>query len=221
MANLKNFFRDLLNWKEQHSYQSVHQRTQELRDIVVPAAETGQQFRELIHQWPQELRDTIVVAFEDAVTEASVKGSSCPIRPGSTNQSIGNQVEKYTIQKLDSVISGFSISKCRGGGYPDQILIQQSTDLYIPLEVKATADWNEKDSNRRVLTSSSQKLSAQFSEPIYHLLLTVLYSPGQDSVTIDAIRLDFLEPTTAVNVRFEASVNHKILADSHHYSRII
>ena len=222
MANLKDFFRDLLNWEEQRSYQP------ELRDVAVPTfesaiAEAGQQPRELIHQWPQELCDTIVVAFEDAVVEASLKGSTCPIKPGSTNQSIGNQVEKYTIQKLDEVISEFSISKCRGGGYPDQILIQQSTELCMPLEVKATADWNEKDSNRRVLTSSSKKLSAQFSEPIYHLLLTLLYSSnqGEDSVMIDAIRLDFLEPTTPVNVRLEASVNHKILADGNHYSKII
>ena len=199
MANLKDFFRDLLNWEEQRSYQPVDQQTQELRDIIV-------------------------VAFEDAVVEASVtKGSTCPIKHGSTNQSIGNQVEKYTIQKLNEVICEFSISKCRGNGYPDQTLIQQSAELCMPLEVKATADWNEKDSNRRVLTSSSQKLSAQFSEPIYHLLLTVLYSSDQseDSVVIDAIRLDFLEPTTPVNVRLEASVNHKILADGNHYSKII
>ena len=224
MANLRDFFRDLLNWEEQKSDQPIHQ----LRDASGPIFENTVsqkelQARELIHQWPQELCDMIGHAFEDAVSEASLKNSVCPIKLGSTNQSIGNQVEKYTIQKLDAVISIFSISKCRGGGYPDQILIQESTNLHMPLEVKATADWNEKDSNRRVLTSSSQKLKTQFSEPIYHLLLTILYSSNQDqdSVTIDAIRLDFLEPTTAVNVRLEASVNHKILAEGHHYSRII
>ena len=198
MSDLKDFFRDLLNWE-------------------------GQQYCQLIHQWPQELRDTIVFAFEDAVSEASVKGSICPLKPGSTNQSIGNQVEKYIVQELDSVISGFSIFKCSGGGYPDQILIQQTTKLKIPLEMKATAAWNDKDSNRRVLTSSSKKLRAQFSEPIYHLLLTALYSKedDEDLATIDAIRLDFLEPTTIVNVRLEASVSHKLLANGIHYSKTI
>ncbi len=38
---------------------------------------------------------------------------------------------------------------------------------------------------------------------------------------MDAIRLDFLEPDTAVNVRLEASVNHKILAAGPHRSKVI
>ena len=35
----QGFFRDLLNWEEQQSYQSVHQQTQELRDAVVSPLE--------------------------------------------------------------------------------------------------------------------------------------------------------------------------------------
>ena len=139
-------------------------------------------------------------------------------------KSVGwNQVEKYIVQEFGEVISGFSISKCRGGGYPDQVLTQQTTGLRVPLEMKATANWDEKDANRRVLTSSSKKLQDQFSGPIYHLLLTGLYSKqaDEDWVTIDAIRLDFLEPTTPVSVRLGASVNHKILATGNHYSKII
>ena len=182
----------------------------------------GQRHRELIHQWPQELRDIIVAAFVEATSAASVKDSVCPIKPNSTNQSIGNQVEKYIIPQLDKVLSGFSICKSKGSGYPDQILIQESTDLHMPLEVKTTSDWNKKDANRRVLTSSSEKLRAQFSTPIYHLLLTVGYSGRDDnSVTVTTIRLDFLEPTTVVNVRFEASVSHKLLTDGIHYSKTI
>lgn len=198
MLTLKDYYSDLLNSE-------------------------GQQESQLIHEWPQDLRDTIVSAFVNAVSEASVKGSVCPIKPGSTNQSIGNQVENYTIEKIDTVISGFSISICPGKGYPDRMLIQDTTKLRVPLEVKATSHWNEKDSNRRVLTSSSNKLRTAFSAPIYHLLLTAIYSPDQDqdSVTINTIRLDFLEPTTTVNVRFEASVSHKILASDPYYSKMI
>ena len=195
MPNLRDFFRDLLNRE-------------------------GQQYRELTHSWPQDLRNSIVLAFENAVLESSVKGSICQLKPNSRNQSIGNQVEKHVVAKLDSVISGFSISKCRGSGYPDQTLIQKSSNLRIPLEMKATSDWNDTDSNRRVLTSSSDKLRAKFTEPIYHLLLTALYSDfDKDLVTIDAIRLDFLEPTSIVNVRLEASVSHKILVNDQHYSK--
>lgn len=226
MANLRDFFRDLLNWEGQQSNQSGHQWTQELREAVAPVfentiSEAGQQECELIHQWPQELRNAIVSAFENAVSESSVKGSICPIPLGTTNQAIGNKVEEYIVPKLDSALSDFLISKCRGSGYPDQILIQQSTKLHMPLEMKATAGWDEKDSNRRVLTSSSKKLRAQFSEPIYHLLLTVLYSKqdDEDFATINTVRLDFLEPTTPVNVRLEVSVSHKLLADGDHYSK--
>ena len=196
MSNLTDFFRDLLNRE-------------------------GQQYRELTHPWPQELRNSIVVAFENAVSESSVKGSICQLKPNSRNQSIGNQVEKYVVTKLGSVISGFLISKCRGRGYPDQTLIQKSSNLRIPLEMKATSNWNDKDTNRRVLTSSSGKLRAEFTEPIYHLLLTALYSDSdRDLVTIDTIRLDFLEPTTTVNVRFEASMSHKILVNDPHCRKI-
>ena len=92
----------------------------------------------------------------------------------------------------------------------------------MPLEFKASRDWNPNDANRRVLTSSSKKLREQFPAPIHHLLLTVLYFPASPRyVVIKALRLDFLEPSTAVNVRLEASVNHKILANGPHHSKII
>ena len=54
-------------------------------------------------------------------------------------------------------------------------------------------------------------------------LLTVLYSKQdrEDFVTIDTIRLDFIESTTTVNVRLEASVNHKILVNDPHYIDIL
>lgn len=196
MPNLTDFFRDLLNWE-------------------------GQQYCELIHPWPSGLRNSIVLAFENAVSASSVKGSVCPVPPGASKQEIGNEIEKYIVPELDGGLSGFSISKCRGSGYPDQTLIQHTPKLHIPLEMKATANWNERDTIRRVLTGSSRKLRAQFSAPIYHLLLTVLYSKqdDEDFATINTIRLDFLEPTTPVNVKLEASVNHKILINEQHYSR--
>ena len=226
MANLRDFFRDLLNWEEQQSNQPGDQYSQELHDPIATIfendiSEAGQQEHELIYQWPQELRNAIVSAFENAVSRSSVKGSICPIPLGTSNQSIGNKIEEYIVPILDSGLSGFSISKCSGPGYPDQTLIQQSTNLHIPLEMKATAKWNEKGTIRRVLTGSSEKLRTRFSAPIYHLLLTVLYSKqnDEDFATIDTIRLDFLEPTTTVNIKFEASVNHKILADGDHYSK--
>lgn len=216
MSTLGKYYQDLLSW-EQLYHEPVGQQPSRLRDSL----RGQQQHRELVAQWPQTLRESIESAFVNAVSNSGLKDSVCSLNPGSSNQSIGNQVEDYTIQRLNTKISEFSISRCSGPGYPDQTLTQIATGTRMPLEVKATSNWDERDTNRRVLTSSSKKLRAQFDGPIYHLLLTILYSENEDSATINAIRLDFLEPTTPVNVRLEASVNHKILAEGHHYSKII
>jgi hypothetical protein len=198
MPNLADYYKDLLAWEG-----------------IAPLS--------LVHAWPTELRDEIERDLEDAVVKAKVKRSNCPITAGSTNQSIGNQVEVFTIAQLQPHTISFSIESCPGSGYPDKKLIQKSSGLALPLEVKATSEWDSNDANRRVLTSSSQKLRTQFNAPIHHLLLTILYTPksGNPIVCIDAIRLDFIEPTTPVNVRLEASVNHKILSHGKHYSKII
>ncbi len=194
--NLADYYRDLLIWE-------------------------AQQHRQLIHTWPPELVVAIEAAFVAAAPASSIKGSKCPIRAGSTNQSIGNQVEDYAITKLSSVIRGFTILPCSGAGYPDKTLVHEPSALRMPLEVKVTSNWNPCDSNRRVLTSSSEKLRTQFSDPIYHLLLTIIYSPARLHAQVNTIRLDFLEPTTTVSVRLEASINHKILSDGSHHSKLI
>lgn len=111
---------------------------------------------------------------QDAIGAAGVLGIRCPIRKGITNQSIGNQVEAFVIPLLAAKFSGFTLKKCAGAGYPDLELIQADSRLKIPLEVKATADWNPYDSSRRGLTSSSDKLRTQFSDPIHHLLLSIV-----------------------------------------------
>ncbi|MCG8526440.1 MAG: hypothetical protein MI748_08680 [Opitutales bacterium] len=196
MPNLNDYYTDLLNWEG-----------------VAPTP--------LVRAWPAQLRQSVEADIVSAVVESGVKGTNCPIRPRSTNQSIGNQVENYTIPLLQQHTSAFIMGPCSGAGYPDKTLTERSTRLKMPLEVKATSDWNPADSNRRVLTSSSTKLRNQFTAPIHHLLLTVLYTPATSHATIDAIRLDFLEPSTSVSVRLEASVNHKILSNGPHHSKVI
>lgn len=197
MFNLENYYLDLAKWEKQPS---------------IP----------LVHAWPKPLCEAVESDFVAAVASCKIKNANCPIRPASTNQSIGNQIEEHAISKLNGHFSEFSITSCKGAGYPDKTLTQKTTRLKMPLEFKASRDWNPNDANRRVLTSSSKKLRRQFPAPIHHLLLTVLYSPASPRhVAIKALRLDFLEPSTAVNVRLEASVNHKILANGPHHSRVI
>lgn len=196
MPNLEDYYRDLLTWEN------------------VP-------HRRLVDAWPSSLWTAVENAVANAATAAGLRGAFCPIAAGSSNQSIGNQVEAFTIAALAPHLVGFALGACDGNGYPDKLLTQTGTGLRIPLEMKATSQWNPRDSNRRVLTSSSAKLRAEFTSPIHHLLVTVIYSVVQGGVRIDRLRLDFLEPTTEVSVRLEASVNHKILATGHHHSRVI
>ena len=132
---------------------------------------------------------------------------------------IKSRTTRFDFLRLPSPVTPFLRVLVRE--YPDKTLVQRAPAIRMPLELKATSDWNPRDSNRRVLTSSSEKLRLQFCAPIYHLLLTVLYSLSGTSATIHTIRLDFLEPTTQVNVRLEASVNHKILANGPHQSKMI
>ena len=170
----------------------------------------------LVSLWNQTECNDIEAGFSQAISASSIIGNSVPIRPGSTNQSIGNQVEKYLIRIVSPYMSSFWIDECSGPGYPDKTLIARSTSKKYPLEFKATSQWNPSDSNRRVLTSSSAKVRRYFTEPINHLLATVIYDNVGGSCKVQNLRLDFLEPNTEVNVRLEASVNHKILSQGSH-----
>ncbi len=196
MANLGDYYKDLLNWE-------------------------GLPFQALVAAWPPGLIDEIKADFAAAVGASSIKHSPCPIRAGSSNQSIGNQVEEFTIRQLESHTRAFTIAPCPGAGYPDRILQRRACLTKIALEFKATSDWNPGDSNRRVLTSSSEKIRRCFVPPIHHLLCTVLYRIGPSTADIHGIRLDFLEPGTPVNVRLEASVSHRILAAGSHSSILL
>ena len=175
----------------------------------------------LVDPWPPSLRRAVEKDFVQAVSVAKLRGSSCPIPSGTTNQSVGNKVEEFTVAKLSRYLSVFRLQACRGAGYPDKMLVRKSTSLAIPLEFKVTGNWNSNDSNRRVLTSSSSKLRNKFKTPIHHLLATVVYTKRSTGVRIDRLRLDFLEPSTTVNVRLEASVSHRLLASGGHRIKII
>lgn len=192
MKSFSEYYKDLLEWE------------------VVDA-------QELITNWNLNLIAEVIADFEQSITGSSLKGSLCRIREKSSNQSVGNQVEVFAIEKLNQQLQVFTIENCSGAGYPDRVLTKGES-RHIALEFKATSDWNPTDSNRRVLTSSSKKLRDKFVSPIYHLLCTVIYQIEGESARVAAVRLDFLEPTTQVSVRLEASVNHKTLTGAEHQS---
>ena len=196
MSNLRDYYRDLLNWE-------------------------GVPSQELIATWPTVLVDEIKTEFQSAVQASQLRGAICNLRTGSSNQSIGNQVEEFTIQHLKSHHKEFTISKCSGAGYPDKLLLKRGSQANIVMEFKATSGWNPADSNRRVLTCSSAKIRKCVTPPIYHLLCTVMYRLVGSSAEIQALRLDFLEPDTPVDVRLEASVSHRSLATGPHANIIL
>ena len=170
--------------------------------------------RELVTEWSSALVDEIKSVFRQAYAQAKLKDSTLALRPGSLPQSVGNQIEPHIATALAACFAGWQLKPCVGSGYPDQIICDQTRKL--PVEFKSTGQWSDRDTNRCVLTSSSAKLRAQFAAPIYHLLVTVKFDRAEDIATIRNLRLDFLSPSTPVNVRFEGSVTQRILARATH-----
>lgn len=175
----------------------------------------GVAFQELISDWREDLIIEIQDDFQQAINNSKLKGTA--FVPNITNQSVGNQIEIVALEKLNEHLKIFKIENCSGAGYPDRFLAKGDFKQ-IALEMKATSNWNPKDSNRRVLTSSSKKLREKFVLPIYHLLCTIIYQNKIGSSEVAALRLDFIEPITPVSVRLEASVSHKMLASGTHKS---
>jgi hypothetical protein len=171
---------------------------------------------ELVGEWDQETSDRISAAVRAAITASRLTEKEIPLRAGSSNQSIGNQVAEFLVKSLNEHLEGFRIDPCPGGGYPDKILVEIASGRRFPFELKATSTWDEGDSNRRVLTSSSRKLRKEFGGPANHVLATVLYATEGNRSNAISLRLDFLDPDTLVNIRLEASVSHRLLGAATH-----
>ena len=156
-----------------------------------------------------------------AVATSQITEHGIPIRADSTNQSIGNQVADFFVPIINQHLQQYRIDACPGGGYPDKILVEISSRRTFPFELKATSTWDAADSNRRVLTSSSRKLRQRFPGAVNHVLATILYATGAGRSRVRSLRLDFIEPGTLVNIRLEASVSHRLLAEATHRSTTI
>lgn len=176
------------------------------------------QEQELISNWLPDLIAQVTNDITQTVENSNLINSRCPIIPNSNNQSRGNQIANYLAERLNQQLQNFNLLRCLGReGYPDRILVRLADNSrHISFEIKSTSNWNPNDTNRRVLTSSSSKLRRNFNAPIYHLICTVIYRMENDFAMINAIRLDFIEPNTDVNVRLEASVSHRILSNGEH-----
>ena len=141
-----------------------------------------------------------------------------------TNQLKGNVAADFLADHLSGHSETLKIEPLRGPGYPDKRLTLTDTGFVCGFEVKATSNWNSKDSNRRVLTSSPVKLLSAINRgelpaPPCHLLGSILYDRALG--TVSGLRLDFLEPDSLIAVRLEASTSHSLLSQGSHVSEVI
>ena len=178
-------------------------------------------FTPLVAQWADVDVQAIADDFAQAIAACGLHGESVPLRPGTKNQSAGNQIEKFFVERIGGHLKRFRILSCPGRGYPDKQLREQASSRRFALEIKMTSQWDPGDSNRRVLTCASSKLRDNFEAPIHHLLLTICCDENDGDYSAARVRLDFIQPNTEVGVRLEAEVSHQILSRGGHPSRTL
>lgn len=184
----------------------------------------------LIGGWSAESVELVQLRFRTALLRCGIVGSILPnfqmtddgaVR---TNQSKGNVAADALAVALSCDPASLIIDKLEGSGYPDRLAVVPNPDFSCCFEIKATSAWSERDSNRRVLTSSPTKIlgairSGRLPPSPCHLIGTVLYD--RDSGEVGNVRLDFLEPDSPVNVRLEASTSHRLLSEGQHRSVLL
>src|SRR6516165_8440431 len=64
------------------------------------------------------------------------EADSDPIRTGSTNQSIGNQVADFFVPVINEHLQQYRIDACPGGGYLDKIFVEIGSARTFPFELR-------------------------------------------------------------------------------------
>jgi hypothetical protein len=177
--------------------------------------------RALIRQWSKEEIEGVVAGLCAAIESSGIIGSAIG-NFGGTNQSKGNRAADHFVAIVPAHLpANHKINGAAGAGYPDRIY--EFEGVGFCMEMKATSNWQDADSNRRVLTSSPKKMlklsaNGNLDNPPPHLICTVLYTEGG---IVSGFRIDFLEPESEVNVRLEASTSQKLLNSGTHTVKIL
>jgi hypothetical protein len=172
---------------------------------------------DLIRAWTAQEIATVETAIRAAVAASGILGMGIP-NFAVSNQAKGNRAADHFTAKISPHLPApNTITSAEGKGYPDMIFT--SGGVGFCLEMKATSNWRNGDSNRRVLTSSPHKMrrliaAVQICAPPAHMICTVEYSTVNS--TVDGIRMDFLGPDSEVNIRLEASTSQKLLSQGAH-----
>lgn len=182
----------------------------------------------LVAAWPLPLRAHIEAEMRTSMaaggffTTAVANLHQLPGGRARTNQSKGNVLADALCDALTIAAGDLSVhSLSSGRGYPDRRLRSAAQNQSVCFEIKATTNWDATDGNRRVLTSSPDKIraaiaSGELPSPPCHLVATIHYSDANNVPR--GLRLDFLEPDTTVAVRLEASTSHQLLHNGPHQS---
>ena len=111
----------------------------------------------LIRAWTPPETAAVESALRTAITASAIINSAIPNFGGISNQAKGNKAEDYFVATVPQYLPAPSrIIAAKGSGYPDRIFAQGT--LGFCMEMKATANWKNGDGNRRVLTSSPDKM---------------------------------------------------------------
>ena len=177
----------------------------------------------LIRAWTQAEVTAVEAALRAAVLASNIINSAIPNFAGISNQAKGNKAADHFVKTVPQHLPAPNrIIAAKGSGYPDRIF--SFGQLGFCMELKATANWKNGDGNRRVLTSSPEKMrklvkSGHIGNPPAHLVCTVFY--GKTSSLVTGVRLDFLEPDSIVNIRLEASTSQKLLTSGSQHKATI
>ena len=95
---------------------------------------------ELIAEWDNTAVNEISADFSAAMTNSQMTQQVVPIRPGSSNQSVGNQVADFFTLQFPAFLAKHVIRACSGAGYPDKILVCKLDKQPFPLELKQRPD---------------------------------------------------------------------------------
>jgi len=184
----------------------------------------GKPVLNLVSRWKPADVHSITSAFQKACDESRIEFD---VSSDISAPALGNRVARAFANRVNSSLPRYSVCECPGNGYPDQLLRRRQDGRPFALELKAKTAFRPKDGNRQVLTSASSKLRRYFpvGTPICHLFATILYSKARRArrsrVAITGLRLDFLAPSSPVEVRLEASVSQRLLARSKHAKPVL
>jgi hypothetical protein len=91
---------------------------------------------ELVAEWAEADSDAISTAFRNAFIASRITEQTIPIRTGSTNQSIGNQVADFFVPVINEHLQQYRIDACPGGGYLDKIFVEIGSARTFPFELR-------------------------------------------------------------------------------------